>query len=272
MAIIAIDSKTRSKYFRDFTFHKDYNTMCRLSIIVSLIAGLAQLASAGRYYDARTGRFLQIDPKAHKFPGCSPYSYALDNPLKFIDPDGNDVAFHESARNNQQFNKALGLYAKTELGAQQMKRLDNDHSILVIYQVGDMSKSSGETIGGITDWKTRPWEDSRNADAVTVGSEEMGIKDQTFENSGKAVVTITLDATILDSKSSDEGAETIYHEGKAHIEYDRDKVDLTGKAVDAKTEHKKYCTDGVSPVKKGSPADQFIRQVKDVKKKEDENK
>ncbi len=60
-----------------------------------------------RHYDARTERFLQTDPKAHKFLDWSPYNCALDNPLKYIDSDGNDVAFHESARNNPNFKWVL---------------------------------------------------------------------------------------------------------------------------------------------------------------------
>jgi uncharacterized protein RhaS with RHS repeats len=65
--------------------------MRSLSIVVSLLVMLAELSFAGRYYDARTGRFLQIDPKAHKFPGWSPYNYAANNPLKYIDPDGKEL-------------------------------------------------------------------------------------------------------------------------------------------------------------------------------------
>ncbi|MCP4542362.1 MAG: hypothetical protein GY832_35010 [Chloroflexi bacterium] len=34
------------------------------------------------------GRFISVDPKASKFPGVSPYVYALNNPLKLVDPQG----------------------------------------------------------------------------------------------------------------------------------------------------------------------------------------
>lgn len=42
----------------------------------------------GRTYDSRVPHWLQIDPLADKYPGWSPYNYALNNPLRFIDPKG----------------------------------------------------------------------------------------------------------------------------------------------------------------------------------------
>jgi len=61
-----------------------------LILIISLVM-LSQLVLAGRYYDSRTGRFLQIDPNSDKYPNLSPYAYCADNPLKYIDPDGKDI-------------------------------------------------------------------------------------------------------------------------------------------------------------------------------------
>jgi len=41
-----------------------------------------------RYYDARVGRWLSVDPLAQTNPNLSPFAYCAGNPLKFIDADG----------------------------------------------------------------------------------------------------------------------------------------------------------------------------------------
>ncbi len=80
-------------------------------VALTLVASLLGLEStiAGRYYDARTGRFLQIDPKSHKFPGWSPYAYAMGNPLKFVDPNGEEVRAYTERL-------GLGVYSKSVPG------------------------------------------------------------------------------------------------------------------------------------------------------------
>jgi RHS repeat-associated protein len=44
-----------------------------------------------RYYDARVGRWGQVEPLLEKYLTTSPYSYALLNPLRLFDVNGMDV-------------------------------------------------------------------------------------------------------------------------------------------------------------------------------------
>ena len=42
-----------------------------------------------RWYMPELGRWSGVDPKAAKFVSTSPYNYFVNNPLLFVDPDGN---------------------------------------------------------------------------------------------------------------------------------------------------------------------------------------
>jgi RHS repeat-associated protein len=41
-----------------------------------------------RYYDPKVSIWLSVDPLAEKLPHASPYAFCLNNPILFVDPDG----------------------------------------------------------------------------------------------------------------------------------------------------------------------------------------
>lgn len=47
-----------------------------------------------RNYDPALGRWMNIDPLAEKFPNSSPYAYANNNPVLFVDYDGEDYGIY----------------------------------------------------------------------------------------------------------------------------------------------------------------------------------
>ena len=44
-----------------------------------------------RYYSSDLSIWLSVDPMSDKYPSLSPYVYCADNPVKLVDPNGEDI-------------------------------------------------------------------------------------------------------------------------------------------------------------------------------------
>ncbi len=53
--------------------------------------GLSYFGS--RYYSSDLSVWLSVDPMAAKYPSLSPYVYCANNPVRVVDPDGEEVWF-----------------------------------------------------------------------------------------------------------------------------------------------------------------------------------
>ena len=59
--------------------------------------------------------WISVDPLAEKYPGVSSYVYCLDNPIKYVDPDGRSTHTNQNGKVIAVYNdKNLGVYRHSD--------------------------------------------------------------------------------------------------------------------------------------------------------------
>ena len=144
-----------------------------------------------RYYDSDlSGLFLSVDPMANKYPDISPYAYCAWNPLKLVDPDGEEAFDNTDGWIVDRVNKTI-------------TRTDLDGGDNIQYVQGDgnwMRKESRDDL--LNEYSDYTFIDNVQLDSQPKSTKEKGMATNNSVSSGTVTGAIVGGASIVCEKRS----------------------------------------------------------------------
>ncbi len=178
---------------------------------------------------------MAVDPKSEKYVSFSTYSYALNDPILFVDPDGRDIDI--SQMKDKESIEALKRILSTKEGFKFFSQYANKGNLNVGGKVFSFAKNgvySKNTISFRDMGATKDADGVRTFGITTPLDKDKGLKignDFTYDIRNGVNFNVAIDNTL----STEKAAETILHETTLHVESETNRLNSISNQLNKKS-------------------------------------
>ena len=162
-----------------------------------------------RYYTSDLSIWLSVDPMSAKYPSLSPYTYCANNPVKLVDPNGEEIGYVDEA--SKEKIKALTTKGSPDYSSAFTRKYNQLAKSKIVYHFREASQEeiTSNRRGAVL---------QNNDGSIDIIYSEGGVRTTNAGGFSKKYATLfeeTFHASEYDKNRLDLNAPTCYDEAKA---------------------------------------------------------